>query len=67
MTIGNAVQRGDVVYIYDEKGLLTGQVPAGSGPQRGLKGYTSSTVNVRFGNVIYLYDEKGRLISQTSA
>src|SRR5258706_14277072 len=42
--IGNAVQRGAFIFIYDEKGFKTGTAPAGSG-EDGLKGYTSSTVN----------------------
>jgi hypothetical protein len=65
-SIGNAVQRGNVVDIFDEKGNQTGQVFAGNGPADGLKAYTSSTVNVRFG-VIYSYDHSGQQISQTSA
>jgi hypothetical protein len=67
MAIGNAVQKGSWVYIYDEKGRQLATVSAGSGPQDGLMGYTSSTVNVRKGSWIYTYDEKGRQISTTSA
>jgi hypothetical protein len=33
-------------------------VSSGNGPDDGLKGYTSTTVNVRRGNVIYTYNEK---------
>ncbi|NLD98611.1 MAG: hypothetical protein GX640_01945 [Fibrobacter sp.] len=53
MAIGNAVQRGNFVYIYNEKGVQTGSASAGNGPNDGLKGYTSSTVNIRRGNFIY--------------
>ena len=61
MAIGNAVQKGSWVYIYDEKGRQTGCVGAGSpGKGDGLTGYTSSTVNVRKGSWIYSYDVKGR-------
>jgi hypothetical protein len=67
MAIGNAVQRGSFVYVYDEKGRQLCTVSAGSGPNDGLKGYTSSTVNVRRGAFIYTYDEKGRQKSTTSA
>ena len=67
MAIGNAVQRGSFVYVYDEKGRQLCTVSAGSGPDDGLKGYTSSTVNVRRGAFIYTYDEKGRQKSTTSA
>ena len=65
MSIGNAVQRGSFVYIYDEKGRQIGTVSAGSGPKEGLKGYTSSTVNVQRGTFIYTHDEKGHRISST--
>jgi hypothetical protein len=60
MSIGNAVQRGNVAYIYDEKGILTGQaaLSVSGSPDDGLKGYTPSTVNVRVGNAIYSYDER---------
>lgn len=60
MPIGNAVQRGAFVYVYDEKGRQTGSISAGSGREDGLKGYTSSRVSVRRGAFIYLHDEKGR-------
>jgi len=67
MAIGNAVQRGSFVYIYDEKGRQIGSVSAGSGKDDGLTGYTSSTVNVRRGSFIYTYDEKGRQTGSTPA
>jgi hypothetical protein len=67
MSIGNAVQRGAYIYIYDEKGRQLGSVSAGSGPKDGLKGYTSTTVNVQRGAYIYSYDEKGHQISATPA
>jgi len=67
MAIGNAVQRGSFVYVYDEKGRQLCSISAGSGPDDGLKGYTSGTVNVRRGSFIYTYDEKGRQKSSTSA
>jgi hypothetical protein len=55
MAIGNAVQRGSTVYIYDEKDRPIGSVPGGSGPHDGPKGYTSSRVNVRRGSTISMY------------
>jgi hypothetical protein len=67
MAIGNAVQRGAFIFIYDEKGFKTGTVSAGTGGEDGLKGYTSSTLNVRRGAFVYSHDEKGRQISTTSA
>jgi len=67
MAIGNAVERGSLVYIYDEKGRQTATVSKGSGANDGLKGYTSSTVNVRRGSLIHSFDEKGRQLSTSSA
>lgn len=59
MAIGNAVQRGGFVYVYNEKGSQIACLPAGSGPNEGLKGYTGSTVNIQRGAFIYIYNEKG--------
>lgn len=67
MAIGNAVQRGSYVYVYNERGRQTASIPAGSGSNDGLKGYTSSTVNVRRGSYIYTHDEKGRQVGSTPA
>ncbi len=64
MAIGSAVQRGAFVYVYDDKGRQMTAVPAGNGPEDGLKGYTGATVSVRRGAFVYVYDERGR---QTSA
>ena len=52
MAIGNAVQRGTVVYIYNEDNKLNGSVPAGNGSNDGLKGYTPSRVNVQRGSLV---------------
>jgi len=67
MAIGNAVQKGSFVYVYDEKGKQIATISAGSGKDDGLKGYTASTVNIKRGSFIYTYDEKGRQKSTTSA
>ncbi len=67
MAIGNAVQRGKFVYVYDEKGRQLCALSGGSGASDGLAGYTSGTVNIRRGAFIYTYDEKGRQKSVTSA
>ncbi len=67
MAIGNAVQRGSFVYVYDEKGRQLSALSAGGGPADGLKGYTGSTVSIRRGAFIYTYDERGRQLSSTSA
>lgn len=67
MAIGNAVQRGTTVYVYDEKNHQIFTVPAGNGPKDGLKGYTSGTVNVQRGTTIYTYDIKGHQTGTTPA
>ena len=67
VAIGNAVQRGSFVYIYNEKGQQLATVPAGSSSDDGLTGYTSTTVNIRRGFAIYSYDERGRQTSMTFA
>lgn len=67
MAIGNAVQRGSLVYIYNEKNQQVATVSAGTGKDDGLKGYTSSRVNVRRGSLIYSYDEHGRQVGTTAA
>ncbi len=44
MAIGNGVQRGSVVYVYDPKGrVLTILSANGNRPGDGLKGYTAGT------------------------
>ena len=53
MAIGSAVQRGSLVYVYDEKGRRLTSLLAGKGPKDELQGYTSSTVSVRRGSLIY--------------
>ena len=67
MAIGSAVQRGGYVYVYDEKGRQLAMVPAGSGADDGLKGYTGATVSVRRGAYVYTYDERGQQMSMTPA
>ncbi len=67
MAIANAVQRGRIVYVYDEKNRQLFTTAAGSGPNDGLKGYTAARVNVRRGNIIYSYDETGRQAGTVAA
>jgi hypothetical protein len=67
MAIGSAVQRGSLIFVYDDKGNRLTSLLAGQGPKDGLQGYTSSTVNVRRGSLIYTYDERGRRLSSTLA
>ena len=67
MAIANAVQRGSLVYVYNEKNQQIFSKSAGSGPKDGLKGYTSGSVNIQVGSLIYTYNEKGQQVGSTSA
>ena len=62
-----AVQRGNQIYVYGTGQRQLCSMFAGTGPNDGLKGYTSSTVSVRRGSQIYVYDAKGRQISSVFA
>ena len=66
MAIGNTVQRGSTVYVYNEAGRPIFTVPAGTRPGDGLQGYTNTTVNVRRGSTIYTYNDRGRPITTTT-
>ena len=61
--IANAVQTGDTVVVYDDRGSILFIVPAGTQPGDGLTGYTQSRVNVRQGGFITTYDEKGNTVN----
>lgn len=50
MAISTAVQRGKLVYVYNENGNNTITI------QGDLQGFTSSTVTVRRGNMVYVYE-----------
>ncbi|MBU1447009.1 MAG: hypothetical protein KKF58_01735 [Gammaproteobacteria bacterium] len=67
MAIGNAVQQGMSVQVYDEKNRWIFAKAVGSGPNDGLKGYTSGTVNIQMGNTIFSYNEKGQSVGTRSA
>jgi hypothetical protein len=68
MAIGNAIQRGSFVYVYDEKGRQIARLSAGNAAKGdGLTGYTSTTVNVKRGAYIYTYNEQGRQISRSGS
>ena len=57
MAIGTVTQRGNMIYVYDDRGHL-------KFTQSGeLVGYTSGTVSVRRSNssLTYVYDENGHL------
>lgn len=53
MAIGMAQQKGNYVYVYDERNH---QLWSQSGD---LHGYTSGTVTIKRGNTLYMYDERG--------
>jgi hypothetical protein len=57
MAIAVAIQRGDGVYVYDERNHFLMNKPGK------LVGYTSNTVSVEFGGVIHTFDAKGRVVS----
>jgi hypothetical protein len=65
--IVTAVQRGTQVYVYGAGQRQLCSVHAGTGPNDGLKGYTSSTVSVRRGSTIYVYNAKGQQVSSVFA
>jgi len=61
MAIANVVDRGTMLWVYDERGNLLGQVPKWDG----LQGFTPTTVSVRRGTMIYTCDERGSVLGQT--
>ena len=66
MAISKAIQKGTLIYIYDEKGRQQTSISSvGCQPNDGLQGYTPDAVHVRKGTLIYAYNEKGRLLSRT--
>jgi hypothetical protein len=65
--IGSAIERGSLIYVYDERGMTLFSKTRGSGPNDGLMGFTGSTVTARFGSIIYTYDEKGMTLYAKAA
>jgi sensor domain CHASE-containing protein len=66
MAIGSAVQKGQYVFVYDEKGRTLFSKSGGSGASDGLVGFTGSTVSVRIGSYVFTYDEQGRTLFSKS-
>jgi hypothetical protein len=65
MAVGNAVQHGTLIYIYDENFRQTTSLSsAGCTPSDGLVGHTACSVHVRRGALIYAYDEQGHILSK---
>jgi hypothetical protein len=65
--IGSALERGSLIYVFDEHGRTLFAKATGLGPKDGLLGFTGSTVTVRFGSIIYTYDEKGMTLYAKAA
>jgi hypothetical protein len=67
MAIGNAVQRGTLIYVYDQQGKPITSISApGRWPNDGLKGFDASSINIQKGTLLYTYDEMGRKVINTS-
>ena len=65
MSIGHAVQKGSLIYIYDQQGKQVMSVSApGRWPEDGLKSYTPAAVNVQKGTLIYRYDAAGHMVGR---
>ena len=62
MPIGNVVQSGSTVRVYDENNRYLWSFTGGSA-RDGVVGFTASQVNLRRGTTITSYDAKGRYIS----
>jgi hypothetical protein len=60
--IGSAIERGSLVFVYDERGLMLYSKPKGSGPQDGLLGFTGSSVTIRSGSTATTYGPTGQMI-----
>jgi hypothetical protein len=67
MAIGSAIERGDYVYVYDERGRQLFTKPVGSGPKDGLHGYNGGSVSIRQGDYVQTYDAKGYQLASTPA
>lgn len=64
MTISKAVQRGTLIYIYDQHGKAITSISAPPRlPTDGLKAYDAHSVSVQRGTLLYNYDERGRQTS----
>ena len=53
MAISTAIQKGNWVYVYNEKNSQSACINGE------LMGFTSTTVTVKRGNFAYVFDEKG--------
>jgi DNA-binding beta-propeller fold protein YncE len=62
MPIQSAIEKGNNVYVYNEKGHVTAIIAIGNGARDGLIGYTPSSVSLRRGGNVYVYNERGTTI-----
>jgi hypothetical protein len=67
MAIGSAVERGPLIYVFDEHGMTLFAKARGSAHTDGLLGFTDATVTIRRGSIIYTYDDKGITLYAKSA
>ena len=67
MAIGSAIERGSLIYVFDERGSTLFAKAKGAGPKDGLVGFTSSSVTIRFGGAIYTFGENGMTLYAESA
>lgn len=67
MAIGNAVQRGTLIYVYDQHGNPITSISApGRWPNDGLKGFDATSINIQKGTLLYTYDEMGHKVINRS-
>ena len=67
MAISSAIERGALIYAYDERGTTLFAKNKGNGPNDGLIGFTGSTMTARYGSVITTFDEHGMTIYSKAA
>jgi hypothetical protein len=65
--IGCTLERGSLIYAFDENGRTPFSKAKGSGPNDGLLGFTGSTATVRFGSTVYVYGEDGMTVYAKAA
>lgn len=67
MAIASSVEKGGLVYVYNEKGSVICTLPNGNRSDDGLKGYTGSTVSVQRDGLVYVYNERGSVVKTIPA
>lgn len=64
--IGNVIQKGSTIYIYDEYNHVTGTIPVGKNSNDGLKSFTGEFVNVQKNGILYSYNGRGSVLATRS-